>query len=369
MYRVSCILSSFIIIFFLALTPYLDGSFLDFEAAINRTVGVYVNNERAKDLHLERTLIMTATNFGFLNHLQNFNCFLQRLGLKFLVVAFDEAAHEFISKETSMQSVLWTRTVDKNAVNFGTHGFAVISELKYHAVLEAMKLGYDVIFSDTDVLFLQNPVPYLISQQVDYVHSFNNFCPAPYFNYMLEEGNTGFYYVRSNNRTMKLWSDTLNQASKYPDLDDQSIFWHHILRESSDPIVVSLSRCVLPYSSSGSSSSSSGGGNRHALAVASKHRRMQGQINETSVFVMCALDPCLFTAGILSDPVGGDRPTNLKKQLKLMNIEMPITIHGNFMYGNARKRQRMIEHNLWLFESHDSHVGTHCSNQKIGFDG
>jgi len=362
MSHVSYNLSAYLIVFVLAFTHYLhlDAAFLDFEAALNRTVGVYVDGERAKQLNLDRTLIMTATNFGFLNHLQNFNCFLKRLGLKFLVISLDEAAHEFITKETNMLSVLWTsssKTVDKDAVNFGTPGFAIISELKYQAVFEALKLGVDVIFSDTDVLFLQNPVPFLISQQVDYVHSVNDFCPAPYFNYMTREGNTGFYYVRSNNRTMKLWSDTVMKGSKYPDLDDQTILWYHVLRESTDPIVVSLSRCVLPSSNSNSNSNNN----------ASKRRRMQGQINDTVVFVMCALDPCLFTAGILADPVWGGRPANLKSQLKIMNRDMPVTMHANFMFGNAKKRQRMIEHNLWLFESHDSHVGSHCSNQKIGF--
>jgi hypothetical protein len=47
---------------------------------------------------------------------------------------------------------------------------------KKEAVHDALELGYDVLFSDTDVALLQDPLPHMIFKGVDYVHSLNAIC-------------------------------------------------------------------------------------------------------------------------------------------------------------------------------------------------
>ena len=59
----------------------------------------------------------------------------------------------------------------------------------YHRHLIAAP--YNLIFADTDVVVVQDPLPLVLWQGVDYVHSINRFCPVDPvpFNYTTMEGN------------------------------------------------------------------------------------------------------------------------------------------------------------------------------------
>ena len=73
------------------------------------------------------------------------------------------------------------------------------------AVAAALKLGYDVIFSDVDIAVLHDPIHYLFAPGIDYFHSSNNGCDKKWkFNHTME-GNTGFYAVKSNPKTIRTW--------------------------------------------------------------------------------------------------------------------------------------------------------------------
>ena len=58
------------------------------------------------------------------------------------------------------------------------------------------------------------------------------------------EGNTGFYFVRSNNNTIKLWEAAFAAAPRYPRLDDQAVFWK-VIRSSFDPPVLPLGIVIV----------------------------------------------------------------------------------------------------------------------------
>jgi hypothetical protein len=59
------------------------------------------------------------------------------------------------------------------------------------AVGAALKLGYDVIFSDVDIAVLRDPIDYLFLNQIDYTHSTNNGCARKWTFNETMEGNTG----------------------------------------------------------------------------------------------------------------------------------------------------------------------------------
>jgi hypothetical protein len=64
------------------------------------------------------------------------------------------------------------------------------------AVYGALKLGYNVVFSDVDIAILRDPLKYLFIPGVDYVHSTNKGCNVKWrFNESME-GNTGKSFVR-----------------------------------------------------------------------------------------------------------------------------------------------------------------------------
>ena len=89
------------------------------------------------------------------------------------------------------------------------------------------------------VVFRFDPLPYLIFKNMDYVHSLNMLCPTGKdwdFYRSKAEGNTGLYFVKSSNESMKIWYEEYVESFKQPGLDDQTIFWK-MIRGIKDPKV------------------------------------------------------------------------------------------------------------------------------------
>jgi hypothetical protein len=151
------------------------------EGLLQRAAGIFVDPLR--QVGLERTVLVTGCNHGFLNHLLNFKCFADRMGLKFLVVAMDEKAYQYLTKHTNMVTYYMPTGVDNtsaavtsDSVTFRSKQFNLITARKKEAVHDILVRGYDVLFSDTDVAIVRNPLPYLLWKNVDYVHSLNAVC-------------------------------------------------------------------------------------------------------------------------------------------------------------------------------------------------
>ena len=149
--------------------------------ALRAAAGVYKtvapNQSRAQSLN--QTVLITASNFGYLNHLMNFKCFADRLNLKFLVFAFDDRIYSALEEHADMIVVKFThgKKVGSEATNFRSKDFNIMSNRKFEATLEVLKLGYDLIFADPDVVIVDDPVPTVIFPGIDYAHSINMFCP------------------------------------------------------------------------------------------------------------------------------------------------------------------------------------------------
>ena len=74
---------------------------------------------------------------------------------------------------------------------FGGKNFNLIGCRKMEAVYAALKLGYDVIFSDVDIALLVDPIEYVFFPGIDYTHSMNNGCDKKWKFTDTMEGNTG----------------------------------------------------------------------------------------------------------------------------------------------------------------------------------
>ena len=151
------------------------------QVMLKKSSGIFVSAER--QVGLERTVLVTGCNYGFINHLQNFKCFADRLGLKFLVIALDERSYLYLAKHSDMNVYYMSSGSDKSSdaitsdsTTFRSKQFNLITARKKEAVHDILSLGYDVIFSDTDVAILKDPTPYLLWKNVDYVHSLNAPC-------------------------------------------------------------------------------------------------------------------------------------------------------------------------------------------------
>ncbi len=84
---------------------------------------------------------------------------------------------------------------------FGTTSFLETSRRKSLLVLHVLRLGYDVLFSDVDVIWVRNPVRAMTKFPSDIVlQSDTRGDSAQPHNYNL---NSGLYYARSNRRTVR----------------------------------------------------------------------------------------------------------------------------------------------------------------------
>lgn len=176
---------SLLILFFTCLVAFMqlsaasNNTYADLLPLLEKVSGIYSQvPSTSKHLSLEKTVIVTACNHGFLNHLFNFDCYMQRLKMKYLVIAMDKKAYEYLSANTSIVTYYMhsDNEITTAPQEFRSKQFNIITTRKKEAVLAIMKLGYNVLFSDTDVAILRDPLPYMIWNNVDYVHSINAFC-------------------------------------------------------------------------------------------------------------------------------------------------------------------------------------------------
>ena len=326
--------------------------------ALQKATGYYKDAAKSAALNLEKLVLVTGGNFGYLNHIHNFNCFVERLGLKYLVISMELHTHYYLQRHGMISYYLDAPQNTSNAGDDSIHEqgsqfrekqFNLITNRKKKAVYDILALGYDVLFSDTDVIFRKDPLPYMLFKNVDYVHSLNMLCPTGKnwdFYTSKAEGNTGLYLVKSTNATRGLWYKEYEQSFKQPDLDDQTIFWK-MIRQIKVPRINALKTCQD--------------------VTEDEFRSMKTSAKlengDSSVVATCHLDECQFSAGMLRG-YGGGNLVELKEQLVNRNHSEIITIHANFLLGNRPKMDKLQQNNLWL-----ATLGEHESDDYFKFFG
>ena len=332
-------LYSYFWINFASSTPLSDENLNSKESlrkVLEQVSGIYLDSAKAINLKLEKTILLTACNFGFVNHLHNFECFAKRLKMKFLVIAMDQAAHDYITHNTSMLSYHMVGgdigEVTSTSTEFRSKQFNLITAKKKEIVHDILKLGYNVVFSDTDVAMVRDPIPHLLWGNVDYVHSLNNMCNLNEewsFHKSKVEGNTGFYYIKASENAVKQWHEAYLATAKYPRLDDQAVFWK-VIRTTKDPLNLPIGRC------------------RHYNTEQDKAHISKSFSSKP--LVSCMLDTCMFSSGMISNIyVPEFTYERLLTNLQATNSSI-ITLHANYLSGNKKKMNRMKEYGFWLSE-------------------
>ena len=100
--------------------------------------------------------------------------------MKFLVIAMDKLAYSYIIHNTTMRAYHMVGgavgEITTDPQKFRSKQFNLITARKKEAVHDILQLGYNVVFSDTDVAMIRDPLPYMLWENVDYVHSLNYWC-------------------------------------------------------------------------------------------------------------------------------------------------------------------------------------------------
>lgn len=106
-------------------------------------------------------------------------------------------ANVFFYEESPRRRLLAEQPEDK----FGSAAFVETSRRKSLLVLKVLRLGYSVLFSDVDVVWIKDPIPYLTPHQFDFVMQSDRHHSDldAALNYNL---NSGFYLARSSARSV-----------------------------------------------------------------------------------------------------------------------------------------------------------------------
>ncbi|VAH83721.1 uncharacterized protein At4g15970-like [Triticum dicoccoides] len=108
-----------------------------------------------------------------------------------------------------------------SANRFMTKSYFELVWAKLELQQRVLQLGYSYLFTDVDIMWLRNPFRY-ISLYADMAVStdrFNGDAEA-----LTNAPNTGFYYVKSTNRTVEMLRRWRAARSRFPPTHDQAVF-------------------------------------------------------------------------------------------------------------------------------------------------
>ena len=206
---------------------------------LHRHAGLYRDKTKAPEL--KDVLLLTASNSGYLEMLTNWECFAERLGLDWMVIAMNSELQQHLGE----RSFLATGQEWEQAEAFNSKvGFKVIACNKLRSVLDVLRnTNLDIVFSDADNVFKSDPfLPSLSlgsmirSKKYEYIYSrkiepggqkIQDLKPEVYHQEPIK-GNTGFYYVaggRKQSIVQKIFEISVKWCNERPHLDDQENFW------------------------------------------------------------------------------------------------------------------------------------------------
>lgn len=184
-----------------------------------------------------KVVVAAAANYAYRDLAMNFVWNLHRLNVtNYVLLAMDRAMFEF-GKDCGIQT-FYHDAIDASSHHipmtkrgevkseeavFGSRDFIYTSQLKSRLVLEILRLGYDVVFSDVDVFWLQNPIPLLVSYEEDIgIQSDAKFGTDQDPNYNI---NSGLYHVKASTSTCKVFG-AIGKYGKKLRRSEQKAFNH-----------------------------------------------------------------------------------------------------------------------------------------------
>lgn len=201
-----------------------------------------VNPRLAKILEkiaVNRELIVALANSNVKQMLEVWFTNIKRVGISnYLVVALDEEVAKYCeSKDVPVYKRDPDKVIDSVARTGGNHA---VSGLKFRILREFLQLGYSVLLSDVDIVYLQNPFFYLYrdSDVESMTDGHDNRTAYGYNDVFDEPGmgwaryahtmrmwvyNSGFFYIRPTIPSIELLDRVANRLSR-EQAWDQAVF-------------------------------------------------------------------------------------------------------------------------------------------------
>ncbi|KAI8816563.1 nucleotide-diphospho-sugar transferase-domain-containing protein [Fimicolochytrium jonesii] len=167
---------------------------------------------------------------GFIDFAFNWACMAKKLQpYKFIIVSQDPESNVYLKSNTLLSTFDGAAIgVDSTAAQsaWRSPAYNHIVKMKVLIVRQILEMGYHVLFSDVDIVWLDDPLKYFVGD-VDWEFEPNelgdDFQPG-------NTANTGFYWIKSSKKTIDLMKTVEVEAAKVPDLDDQTV-WSILLND------------------------------------------------------------------------------------------------------------------------------------------
>lgn len=202
-----------------------------------------VNPRLAKilaEVAVNKEVIVALANSNVQSMLEVWFNSIKKVGIpNYLVVALDDAIVDFC-KENGVS--VYKRDPDENVDFIGkTGGNHAVSGLKFRILREFLQLGYSVLLSDVDIVYLQNPFDHLYrDSDVESMSDGHNNMTAYGYNDVYDEPsmgwaryahtmriwvyNSGFFYIRPTIPSIELLDRVADRLTKQPNSWDQAVF-------------------------------------------------------------------------------------------------------------------------------------------------
>ncbi len=151
-----------------------------------------------------KTKLLSYVNGGYLDFALNWLKYIRELDMQNMVIIYclDDESFDCMSKKNDIESVRWISPnfhIETTA-EFHSKGWDALMWNKMEIVHQLLSAGYNVLYADTDINFLKNPLSDLekICEEGNYDVAFQvaggaSICP-------------GFFYAKSNAKTIHLFN-------------------------------------------------------------------------------------------------------------------------------------------------------------------
>ncbi|XP_059446879.1 uncharacterized protein LOC132178460 [Corylus avellana] len=259
-----------------------------------------------------KTIVLAVAGYSYKDMLMSWACRLRRLLIKnFMICALDQETYWFsiLQGLPVFKDPLAPSNISFNDCHFGTKCFQRVTKVKSRMVLKILKLGYNVLLSDVDVYWFENPLPLLYSfGPAVLVAQSDEYKKTGPIN-MPRRLNSGFYFAHSDDSTIAAMEKVVKHAAT-SGLSEQPSFYDTLCGE--------------------------GGSNRVGDKTC-----VEPETNLTVYF----MDRNLFPNGAYLD-------LWQKKNVKAACLKRGcLVLHNNWISGRLKKLERQVFSGLWDYDS------------------
>ena len=356
---------------------------------LQAAAGVYRDKERGAKASLQKTVFMTVVAyntkeniFHYKVYFRNFLCFVQHYEIDLIIYILHhhlpDVEEEIRSLEllgvkvlTYPDELFWGLLAEKKSKimdgkPFSSYDSEIPNFHSYGALvmlipqLEAMQLGFNVIYFDVDIGLVQDPVPYITRGDADFTTSIEQrHCPEEYpssrrmeENWEGTEPNTGVMHLRATPQGLAMYKHWLRRIVRTNSRNDQMVFDRDARVEQVEEFRGKMRYAELNFTSTFTPSCNWGNPNGAPTVRASP-----------TASTYCFLSEMLFQNGLncffcsAKYKHRDDWYLAMDRQLPEVQIDgqtyrIPVAVHAN--YCNSKSHELNVR-GLWLYNEDMKH--------------